>query len=97
MVNNRATQLLLGMALAACASRFAAAEGPKYADPKSVDGDFALQGEYTGFVGEESDNLKFGVQVIALGKTRFEAVGYFGGLPGDGWNREKPLRAQGEL
>ena len=40
---------------------------------------------------------KLGVQVIALGKGRFEAVGYFGGLPGDGWNGEKPLRAQGEV
>ena len=89
--------MLLFTIFAALAGRFAAAEGPKYADPQQVDADFALQGEYSGMVGGEGDRQTLGVQVIALGKGRFEAVGYFGGLPGDGWNGEKPLRAQGDV
>jgi hypothetical protein len=89
--------LLLFTIIASLAGRFAAAEGPKYADPQQVDADFALQGEYSGMVGGEGDRQTLGVQVIALGKGRFEAVGYFGGLPGDGWNGEKPLRAQGDI
>ena len=71
------------------------AAGPKYTDPAQVDADFANQGEYSGKVGDE--DLRLGVQVIAEGKGRFQAVAYIGGLPGDGWNKEAPVRAAGEL
>jgi len=71
------------------------AAGPKYTDPAQVDADFAYQGEYSGKVGD--DDLRLGVQVTAEGKGRFQAVAYVGGLPGDGWNKETPVRAAGEL
>jgi hypothetical protein len=71
------------------------AAAPKYTDPAQVDADFAYQGEYSGKVGDEE--LRLGVQVIAEGKGRFQAVAYVGGLPGDGWNKEAPVRAAGEL
>jgi len=74
----------------------ARAKGPRYVDPEHVDRDFALQGEYTGQIDDGSGSQKFGVQVIALGKGRFRGVGYFGGLPGDGWNGEEPVRAEAE-
>ena len=50
-------------------------------DVSKVDADYALQGEYSGKVGES----KLGVQVVALGDGNFRAVGYKGGLPGDGF------------
>ncbi|MFP6750375.1 MAG: DUF1080 domain-containing protein [Pirellulaceae bacterium] len=73
------------------------AKGPKIADPAKVDADFAYQGEYSGPAGE--DGAKLGIQVIALGEGQFQAVGYSGGLPGDGWDgdRETLIQATGKL
>ena len=63
-----------------------------YDSPASTDEDFPFQGEYVG----QKDGSKMGVQVLALGNGEFEAVGYPGGLPGDGWdgNREKIVRSK---
>jgi hypothetical protein len=65
-----------------------------YADPAQTDDDFPIQGEYRG----EHDGKQAGVQVLALGGGKFEAVGYPGGLPGEGWDgdREKLRRVAGE-
>lgn len=52
--------------------------------------DNVLQGEYMGVIDGEHGPKKLGVQVIALGKGEFRAVGYTGGLPGDGWNGKAP-------
>lgn len=50
-----------------------------------ADADFAIQGEYSGLL----DGKKTGVQLLALGKGKFDAVLYNGGLPGDGWAGDK--------
>ena len=52
--------------------------------------DILLQGEYAGSIKGEKNPKKLGVQVIALGNGVFRAVGYTGGLPGDGWNGKEP-------
>ena len=87
------TSSLVAFLLIAGSSAFAA--GPTYTDPEKADEDFAFQGEYVGELGSGDEKGKFGLQVVALGKGKFKAVGYHGGLPGDGWNGEEPVRVEG--
>ncbi len=67
-------------------------KGGTYIDLANVDADYAIQGEYSGTV----DGEKAGGQIIALGDGKFEAVGYPGGLPGDGWDGDKANRIKGK-
>jgi Domain of Unknown Function (DUF1080) len=65
--------------------------------PEQADKDFALQGEYSGMVNTGDGASKIGIQIIALGGGKFHAVGYVGGLPGDGWNGNEKHEADGEV
>lgn len=68
-------------------------------DLKEVDDDFAIQGEYTGQVIENSPtgyrSKKYGLQVVAQGGGQFLAVLYAGGLPGSGWDRRVKYSLKG--
>ncbi len=62
------------------------------------DADFPLQGEYAGLVdGRFGGSDVIGLQVVALGGGKFDAVAYRGGLPGAGWNRRTKTRLSGQL
>jgi hypothetical protein len=66
-------------------------------NPAPLDDDFFLQGEYTGAISStESATGAVGVQVIALGKGKFEAVEFSGGLPGNGGDRETRRKYTGQ-
>jgi hypothetical protein len=86
----------LCFALVCCASSVLLA-GPTYTNPKEVDADYAIQGEYAGELDTPDGKEKFGIQIIAMGKAKFQVVGYHGGLPGDGWNGEKVIRIDTEM
>ncbi len=91
-------RLLALIALLACSAggtaRLGAVE-PKDAVP--TDPDFKIQGEYVGQVTTKDGQKAVGVQVIALGQGKFQAVGCIGGLPGDGWDKTAKKTADGEL
>jgi len=89
---------ILGSVVFMLASTAIAADKQKQAVIKAAeaDADFAVQGEYTGEVETDDGPTKLGVQVIALGDGKFDAVAYPGGLPGDGWNGVEKIRAKGE-
>ena len=54
-------------------------------DPAQVDEDFAFQGEYSGLTLRDDNVLQtIGLQVIARGSGKFDAVAHMGGLPGQG-------------
>lgn len=59
---------------------------PVFESSKAVgDPDFLVQGEYTGLeLVAENAAQPVGIQVIALGKGKFQAVAFTGGLPGEG-------------
>ncbi len=75
------------------------AKGPVYTDPEKADADFAIQGEYLGQVPshDSDEKVALGVQIIALGNGTFRAVGFPGGLPGDGWSGEGKREAEGAM
>ena len=58
------------------------------------DADYKVQGEYSGTISNDGADLKYGIQVIALGEGKFAGVGYRGGLPGDGWDKNEPIRVE---
>tara|TARA_B100001105_G_scaffold241487_1_gene220919 strand:- start:610 stop:1602 length:993 start_codon:yes stop_codon:yes gene_type:complete len=62
-----------------------------YTNPKEVDADYAIQGEYSGELG--ADNEKYGMQLIARGAGKFDAYSFSGGLPGDGFDPAADERA----
>jgi hypothetical protein len=78
----------------------AAAQRPRpsaITDPAQAGPDYALQGEYLGsvyFPGRGSEGC--GLQVVALGGGKFDAVCYRGGLPGAGWDRVTKLNYSGQ-
>jgi hypothetical protein len=66
-------------------------------DVKQADADVVFQGEYVANIDSDGSISKAGIHVIALGGGKFHAVGYMGGLPGDGWDGQEKHEADGEV
>ena len=68
-----------------------------FTDPAEAGPDFAVQGEYVGTAPwKDGKEKKYGGQIIALGDGKFHGVAFFGGLPGDGWDKKTKLEADSE-
>jgi hypothetical protein len=92
MLRRAAAPLLLLFLLLASAT---VADEPKertFTDASKAGPDFLIQGEYEGKIG---DNAIAGLQVIALGDAKFDAVMYAKGLPGSGADKTRvPLKGE---
>jgi hypothetical protein len=64
--------------------------GDTFVDPDNAGPDFATQGEYEGKVGEKG---MMGVQVVALGRGKFNVFFLPGGLPCDGRDGKTRIKA----
>ncbi len=92
-------RLLLTAVVGVCASRGVALGIETITDPAKAGPDFAIQGEYQGELKtpDQAETMKVVAQVISLANGKFHGVFYFGGLPGDGWERGAPqLEADGK-
>jgi hypothetical protein len=88
--------LLLAMFLPAGAEQPPAAAPAAVTDPAQAGPDFAVQGDWVGTAPYKGKDVKYGVQIVALGDGKFHGVGYYGGLPGDGWDNKTKLDADGQ-
>ena len=68
----------------------AAGKGEAVLDPAKAGPDFKVQGEY---LGETAEGDRVGLNIVALGDGKFKAIGFEGGLPGDGWTKENEKHA----
>ncbi len=89
--------VLLSLPLVAAAQQPASKAKAAVIDPAQADADFAFQGEYSGWCWQSRGWTWSGLQVVALGDGKFDAVFYRGGLPGQGWDRSPPEKLGGHL
>jgi hypothetical protein len=69
-----------------------------FTDAAEAGADFALQGEYAGWAFAPGRGYQYvGLQVVALGEGKFDAVAYRGGLPGNGWDRVTKKKLSGQI
>lgn len=62
-------------------------KSPTFTDASLAGADYVVQGEYLGQIHHQGEKQTFGLQVIARGDGKFQAVLLEGGLPGEGWER----------
>lgn len=71
-------------------------KGPAYTEIPADDPNFTLMGEYIGDIATgESETLTLGLQIRAIGSDEFDAVTFFGGLPGQEKHESAPSRLIG--
>src|SRR5438552_1387110 len=91
------TTLVLPFATTALAQARQQNRPPAVTDPAQAGPDYQLQGEYAGFLYVPGRGNEFtGLQVIALGDGKFDAIQFHGGLPGNGWDRSAKIKLSGE-
>lgn len=89
--------LLVGLAGLSVQTTLAADKSKDVAakDPNQANAAFELQGEYMGSIVSGPLGGRVGLQVVALGKGRFDGVFYPGGLPSNGWVRPTKIKLAG--
>jgi len=93
MLHKASLLLVPALVLAMTISAVGADKNATFTDPEKAGPDFQVQGEYEGECEYRGKTYKYGGQIIALGNGEFHGIGYFGGLPGAGWDKKKNTQA----
>jgi len=94
----RFSSWIIVLALTPCGAAVAADAKTAAKTSAPLDAAFFLQGEYMGGLQTaDAESSQTGLQVIALGEGKFEAVEYAGGLPGNGWNGSTRRKSAGSF
>ena len=98
-MSSRAALTILSLAVAVCCGLTAHAQDLKkgVTELAHVDQDFHIQGEYSGNVTQADGWCRaVGLQVVALGDGKFDALWYPGGLPGSGYDGSTRRKLSGQ-
>jgi len=73
-------------------------KGPAFTEPPTDDLNFDLMGEFIGPIstGQENEYESLGLQIRPLADNSFQAIAYFGGLPGQQKHRSEMVRMIGQ-
>ncbi len=73
-------------------------KGPAFTEPPTGDLNFDLMGEFIGPIstGKENEYESLGLQIRPLADSNFQAIAYFGGLPGQEKHRSGMVRMIGQ-
>lgn len=73
-------------------------KGPAFTKPPTDDLNFDLMGEFIGPIstGQENEYESLGLQIRPLADNNFQAIAYFGGLPGQQKHRSEMVRMIGQ-
>ena len=74
---------------------FIEGKGPAFTKPPKDNKNYQLMGEYFGKLKLDGNVAPFGLQLRVVGKDRFEAIAYPGGLPGQPKFEAKPIVMEG--
>lgn len=71
-------------------------KGPAYTAPPKDNLSFELMGEFVGEIADGEQTRVLGLQIRTIGKDQFDALAFFGGLPGEKNHEPKPVQMIGK-
>ncbi len=88
--------MVSGFCTTTAAQELIRGKGPAYTEPPKDDPNFELMGEFVGEISAgEGQTRMLGLQIRAIGGDEFDALTFYGGLPGQETHEPGPMRLIG--